>query len=165
MGQIVSSLNQEPAPITPVLDISADALEALIGSLLQSTSATEQRSAVVECLEKIVQQMDQARDIWQSYADNPVQQDGQYTAVMWIGPERSRDLHRIRLSLRDLARRLSEVGGVAFHDTIGISPQVDVVDAYSQLLPDETGASRAADSIDTLDKRLADIRNAIARLG
>jgi|GEM_PF-2893692 len=159
-------MGHEAAPITPVLDTSTDLLQKLLASLPddKNKAGSEQRSQVCDCLENIGKQMDEARSIWQSYAENPVQKDDQYTAVMWIGPQRSRELLRVHLRLRDLARKLSEAGGIAFHDTIGISTQVDIVDAYSQLLPDETGASRAADAIETIENRHADIRDAIARL-
>jgi len=138
----VSSEGHETARLTPVLDITADPLTELVDSFLTpaGNDDADRRAAVVDCLANIRQQMDSASAIWQSYAENPTQDDDQYTAVMWIGPQRSRDLHRLRLNLRDLARQLSDVSGIAFHDTIGISPQADIVDAYSQLMPDETGA-------------------------
>ncbi len=161
----MSSPNQQPVLPTPVLDPSADALDRLLNVLLDSAEPDAgQRSMAQSCLREISAQMEQASGIWKSYAEDPVQQEDQYTAVMWIGPERSRDLHRIRLKLRELARQLSEASDVAFHDTIGFSSQLDIVDAYSQLMPDETGASRAKDAIETIDKRRAGVEDAIARL-
>jgi len=162
----VSSQGHETAPLTPVLDITANPLAELADSFLDGTAKddADRRAAVVQCLTDIREQMDSANAIWQSYAENPTQDDDQYTAVMWIGPQQSRDLHRLRLNLRELARQLSEVSGIAFHDTIGISPQTDIVDAYGQLMPDETGASRATSSIETIEKRRADIENTISRL-
>lgn len=161
----MSSPDYQPTLPTPVLDATADALDTLLTIMSDgSDSEAVQRDAVVNCLREISALMDQASGIWQSYAENPVQEDDQYTAVMWIGPERSRDLHRIRLQIRDLARQLSAAGGVAFHDTIGFSQQLDVVDAYAQLMPDETGATRARSAIETIGNRRAGVEDAIARL-
>ena len=159
MGSVVSASGHAPAPPTPVLDPSADALERL------SDVDVADPKALLDCLADISAQMQQAANIWQAYAENPVQLDDQYTAVMWIGADKSRDLHRIRLKLRDLARQLSASSGVSFHDTIGFSSQLDIVDAYGQLMPDETGASRAKDAIETIDKRRSAIEDAMAMLG
>lgn len=155
----MSSAGHAPVPPTPVLDPSADALERLLDV------ATDDSKALLDCLQDISAQMQQARNIWQSCAESSVQLDDQYTAVMWVGAEKSRDLHRIRLRLRDLARQLSASSGVSFHDTIGFSSQLDIVDAYAQLMPDETGASRAKDAIETIDKRRSAVEDAMARLG
>ena len=98
--------------------------------------------------------MQRAASIWQAYSDSPTSSDVPYTAVMQIGPERSRELHRIHLELRDIAKRLTRHSGVSFRDTIGISPQVDIVEAYAQLDDGETGSDRSTKALDTLRKRI-----------
>jgi len=119
-----------PTEITPVLDVNADAL----GELQQRATEfnNDQRAAVSASLSEAVELMQGALDIWRDYTASPADCDDRFTAVMWIGPKRARDLHRIHLQLRELAARLTDASGVRFRDTVGMLPALDIVEAYDQ---------------------------------
>lgn len=154
--------SQEPVQITPVLRDDAQPLQ----QLQQSVAAldTEGREQVRNCLQAIASQMTAAEQLWNSYLDNPEASDDRFTLVMWIGAERARALHRIHLELRTHARSLSECGGVAFCDTIGIASAVDIVEAYDQLQEGESGPQRAEQAVATIAARRQGIEALIAGL-
>jgi len=95
-----------------------------------------------------------AKSIWQQYADSPSESDVAYTAVMRIGPERARNLHKIHLELHEHAKSLTALSGVAFRDTIGFSSQIDIVEAYDELGANESGADRAGQALSTMQERI-----------
>jgi len=99
--------------------------------------------------------MKRAQSVWKDYADNPSESDVGFTAVMRIGNERSRELHRVHLELREIAKRITDVSGIRFRDTIGFSTQIDIVNAYAELGEGETGADRAKAALATMGERIA----------
>jgi hypothetical protein len=152
----------EPVEITPVLQTSSDPLQQL--SQCAQSLGVEQRQQCAATLQSITTQMTTAEQLWQDNLDNPTHSDDRFTAVMWIGAERARALHRVHLDLRDLARTLTTQGGVSFRDTVGIASEVDIVTAYDQLKPDETGPQRAEQAITTIVARRQQIEQLIGAL-
>lgn len=148
----MSAPNDAPVLLTPVLDPGGDALGALENDA--SKYSNDDRSAIGSCLGDIIECMQHATSIWQQYADSPSESDVAYTPVMRIGSERARELHKIHLELRDHAKSLTTASKVAFRDTIGISPQVDIIEAYGELAADESGADRARDALTTMQQRI-----------
>jgi len=148
----MSSPDSAPVVLTPVLEPADDALAAL--TRRSSGISSSDRDLVVACIEDILDCMRRAKSLWQDYADTPTESDVAYTPVMKIGAGRARSLHQIHLELRELARALTASSGVAFRDTIGISAQIDIVEAYEELGENETGAERAAKALSTLQQRI-----------
>jgi len=159
----MSSATGAPAVITPTIDPDGDPLGMLESQASSLDSTT--RTAVDGCLTTIVECMQRAMSIWQSYAQSPTESDVAYTAVMRIGPERAREIHRIHLELREHARTLTAQSKVSFRDTIGISRQIDIVGAYDELGPDESGADRAAKAIQTIQERIDRIEGIAKQFG
>ncbi len=113
------------------------------------------RKQCVARLEAIAAAMEEAAGVWSAALDEAPETTDRFTPVLWIGSTRARHLHRIHATVRQLGGELAELTGVPVKDSMGIVEEIDVVDAYRQLQPEESGADRARDALETLAQRKA----------
>ena len=131
----------------------------------QSTAGAEAQSAVeavADCVARIEAALNEAVSVWQAGLDEGSLSDDKFSVVLWLGAERSQALHSQHLKARAAATELAELTGLAFGDTMGIDPAVDVVMPYESPLEEETLAERAGRAIEVMQGRLQALREAAA---
>lgn len=133
----------------------------IVGTLEQIAHAAKgwgsareaERQRCVARLEAIAAAMEEAASVWSEALSAAPEGGDRFTPVLWIGAERARRLHRIHAKARELGGELTAITGVALKDSMGIVEEIDIVDAYRQLQPGESGADRARAALDTLAQR------------
>lgn len=116
-------------------------------------SMQAQRAAMVARLDALVACCQEATRIWQSYASSPGAPGDRHSLVVWVGPERARQLFDIQLAARREAQALCDLAGPAAGRLVGLDEQV-IETAYRQLGEGETGSQAAATALARLDQRI-----------
>lgn len=126
------------------------------------TGSQPATDAIGRCIAQIEAALAEAMTVWQAGLDQGSLSDDRFSVVLWLGAERSQALHALHLKARGAATELAELTGLAFGDTMGIDPAVDVVMPYETPLEDETLAERASRAIEVMQGRLQALREAAA---
>ena len=124
----------------------------------------DERKQCLALLQQLTDNMGAAIKIWQELQNEAPVSDNKFTVLLSIGAERSKALYRIYQDQRDAGGQLSSLTGTPLRDTLGLSDEIDVVQAYGQLKADETIADKAQAAIATMKERQKHIDAAIARL-
>ena len=124
----------------------------------------EDRGRCVSLLESVVHNMNEAVKIWEDFLKDAPDSGDRFTPVLWLGPERSKQLHRLYLKEKEAGRKLTDLTGIPFRDTLGISAEIDIVQAYGQLETDEKGTDRAREAIRIINDRKQRVSDAISSL-
>ena len=118
----------------------------------------------VALLQKIEQNLEAAIRVWESVLQDAPDSTDPFTVLLSIGSERSKELYKIYLDEKDVGRELTRLTGVTLRDNLGLMDEIDVVQAYGQLQPDQTVAQKADAALQTMKERKENVRNAIAEL-
>jgi hypothetical protein len=127
-------------------------------------SRSADRAACAEALAAMERNMEAAIAIWRECADSTDAVENRYTALIALGAERAKALHRLHLEQKAAAAKATQASGVALTDALGIAEDLDVVQAYGQFAADESIASRAERAITTLEARREAVSKAIGQL-
>jgi hypothetical protein len=125
----------------------------------------QDRARTVLLFKQVVEQLDRAIAIWDEFLKQAPESGDRYTAVLWMGSNVARSLQAICLENKASAIALTELSGVRFKDSLSLAEDLDVVQPYDQLKPDETGSDRAKAAIRTMTERKKNIEAVIASLG
>jgi hypothetical protein len=124
----------------------------------------DDRKQCIALLQQLTDNIAAAIKIWEELErEAPVSRD-KFTALLSIGAERSKTLYRIYQDQKDTGGQLSSLTGIPLRDTLGLSDEIDVVQAYGQLQADETIAEKAQTALATMKERQERIDKAIESL-
>lgn len=124
----------------------------------------DDRKQCIALLQQIARNMDSAIAVWEALQQEAPETRNAFTAILAIGPERAKKLYQIYQDQKDVSGELTALSGVKFRDTLGIMDEIDTVQAYGQLKPDETVVDRAAAAIATMKNRRQRVKQAIESL-
>ena len=142
-----------------LLDQAVDTIESW------DAERTEDRAQAVLLFKRIVEQMDRAIAIWEQVLKKAPESGDCRTIVMWMGAIPAKSLQALYLENKASAIALTELTGVRFKDSLSLAEDLDIVQPYDQLKPDETGSDRAKAAIRTMAERKTSIEAVIASLG
>jgi len=132
----------------------------VIGDWGADRDADRQRCAAL--LKGIRNDMEEAIALWEkTLAESPAECD-RFMLVVWVGSERAKRLHQLYLRGKETAEALTKLTGVALKDTLGIAEELQIVTAYDELKPGESGAHRAKQAIETLTERNSRVGEALS---
>lgn len=126
---------------------------------------SKDRTRSVRLFKQIIKRMDRAITIWKKFLDKAPESDDRFTMIMWMGARPAKSLQALYLENKASAIELTELTGVRFKDSLSLAEDLDIVQPYEQLKPDETGSDRAKAAIRVLTERKQKIEAAIAILG
>lgn len=124
----------------------------------------DDRKQCIALLRQLTDNMGAAIKIWEELRNEAPASRDKFTVLLSIGAERSKALYNIYQDQKDAGGQLSALTGIPLRDTLGLSDEIDVVQAYGQLKADETIAERAETAIATMKERQEHIEQALARL-
>lgn len=124
----------------------------------------DDRKQCIALLRQLTDNMGAAIKIWEELRNEAPASRDKFTVLLSIGAERSKALYNIYQDQKDAGGQLSTLTGIPLRDTLGLSDEIDVVQAYGQLKADETIAERAETAIATMKERQEHIEQALARL-
>ncbi|HEY5701360.1 MAG TPA: hypothetical protein VIT83_04665 [Gammaproteobacteria bacterium] len=125
----------------------------------------QDRTQVLTLFRRIVEQMEGAIKIWKDFLDHSSEERDSYTMVLRMGPERTRKLHALYLQNKATAIALTDLTGVRFKDSLSLAEELDIVQAYEQMRPNETGAERAEAAIRVMTERKKKVEAVLEVLG
>lgn len=128
------------------------------------TNRKKDRAETIKLFKQAVGRMDRAITVWKKFLESAPESGDRFTTVLWMGPEPARKLHALYLENKATATALTELTGVRFKDSLSLAEDLDVVQPYEQLKPNESGGDRAKAAIDTMVDRKQKIEAVIARL-
>lgn len=137
-------------------DAAANRTASVLDQVAQGVAAAD-REAAASLLEALAGNLAKASEIWEAFAAEAPGLDNPFTFLLAFGPERARRLHALHLEGRELGARLGELSGAPVRDALGLSEEVDVVQAYSQTRAGDTAESVAGAALETLAARRARI--------
>lgn len=126
---------------------------------------SKDRTRSVRLFKQIVKRMDRAIAIWEKFLDKAPESGDRFTTVMWMGARPAKSLQALYLENKATAIALTELTGVRFKDSLSLAEDLDIVQPYEQLKPNETGSDRAEAAIRVLTERKQKIEAVIATLG
>lgn len=122
------------------------------------------RDRCLELLGETATRMQRAIAVWNAFLECAPESGDRFTAVLWMGADRAKELQSIHLENSETAKALSALTGVRFKDSLSLAEDLDVVLPYEQLGPGETGGDRARAAIGTMTARKERIESAIRSL-
>ena len=122
------------------------------------------RAQCTKLFKQVVRHMDRGIAIWQAFLDKAPESGDRFTTVMWMGPKPARKLQALYLENKATAIALTELTGVRFKDSLSLAEDLDIVQPYDELGPDETGSDRAKAAIRVMADRKERIEAAITSL-
>ena len=125
----------------------------------------DDRKQCVALLQQLAENIGAAIKIWQELQKEAPPSRDKFTVLLSIGAERSKALYRIYQEQKDAGGQLSSLTGIPLRDTLGLSDEIDVIQAYGQMKTDETIAEKAKTAIATMTERQQRIDKTIASLG
>ncbi|NIM73387.1 MAG: hypothetical protein GTO67_13785 [Gammaproteobacteria bacterium] len=123
------------------------------------------RAQCTKLFAQISKRLDRAITIWNDFLDKAPESGDRFTTVLWIGAKPAKKLQALYLDNKATAITLTELTGVRFKDSLSLNEELDVVQAYEQLGPEETGSDRARTAIRLMTERKERIDAAVAGLG
>lgn len=122
------------------------------------------RARCLKLFKQVVAHMKSAIAVWEKCLKKAPESGDRYTAVMWMGAGPARKLQAIHLENNTTAIELSRLTGVRFKDSLSLADDLDIVQPYDELGPDESGNDRARSAIQTMTTRKERVEAAIAVL-
>lgn len=121
------------------------------------------RAEAKALLEALIQDGQDAIQVWQGFLNAPGAAGDQRAVMSWIGPTRAKQLHEINLAAKARVHALGQLAGPAVGRFIDLEP--DVIEmGYGQLKPGETGMDAAKAAIKTMEDRVRQLRVQLDRL-
>ena len=62
-----------------------------------------------DLLQRIDDRLHTAQEVWQAFLDNAPEDGDRFTAVLWLGAERSKRLHALHLEVKAIAGELTSL--------------------------------------------------------
>ena len=139
-------------------DCQADTIEA------SKSWPAERRAECIALLEEAVRRIDEATSVWEGVLHSPDESGVPFTAIIHIGPERSKVLQGLYFDQKALAATLTEKTGATYRDALGMNESIAIVQPYDQLGAEESLHERARSAIATLRERSQRLATTIAAL-
>lgn len=130
-----------------------------------SAEKNKDRAQCVRLFKQTVKHMDGGIAVWEEFLKKAPESGDPFTAVLWMGSTPAKKLQALYLENKATAIALTKLTGVRFKDSLSLSEDLDIVQAYDQLGADETGIERAKTAIRLMTGRKERIEAAIASLG
>ncbi len=124
----------------------------------------EDRERCLSLFKQTVERMDQGIAVWERFQKEAPESGDRFTTVLWMGPVLAKELHAHYLANRDTAIALTALTGVRFKDSLSLNEELDILQPYDQLGPNESGRDRAASAIRVMVARKERVEAAIAGL-
>ena len=124
----------------------------------------ERRTECITLLEEAVRRIGEAISIWEEVLASPDESGVSFTAIVHIGPERSKVLQGLYFEQKALAAKLTEKTGATYRDALGMDDSIAIVQPYDQLGTEESLHERADSAIATLRARSQRLATTIAAL-
>ena len=125
---------------------------------------TERRDECVALLEEAARRIDEAILVWEEVLVSPDESGVPFTAILHIGPERSKALQGLYFDQKALAAKLTEKTGATWRDALGMDDSIAIVQPFDQLGAEESLHERARNAIATLRQRSQRLATTIATL-
>ena len=124
----------------------------------------ERRAECIALLEEAAARIDEAVSVWEEVLESPDEKGVPFTAVIHIGPERSKALQGLYFDQKALAATLTEKTGSTWRDALGMDDSIAIVQPFDQLGTEESLHERARGAIATLRERSQRLAATIAAL-
>lgn len=141
-----------------LVDQAVEAVEAW------DANRKKDRAQCVRLFRQTVKHMDRGIAIWKEFLKKAPKSGNRFTAVLWMGSGPAKKLQALYLKNKAAAIALTELTGVRFKDSLSLGEDLDIVQPYDQLGPDETGIDRAQAAIRVMTDRKEKIEAAIVSL-
>ena len=115
-------------------------------------------------LEQASRRIEAAIAVWEGALAAPDESGVPFTAVIHLGSERAKSLHRLYFEQKALAAELSEQTGVPYRDALGMDDSIAIVQPCDQSRADESVHERAGRAIETMRERARRLAETIAAL-
>ena len=125
---------------------------------------TERRAECVALLEEAARRIGEAISVWGEILESPDETGVPFTAIIHIGPERSRVLQGLYFEQKALAATLTEKTGATWRDALGMDDSIAIVQPFDQLGAEESLHERARSAIATLQERSQRLSATIAAI-
>ena len=139
-------------------DCQADTIEA------SKSWPAERRAECIALLEEAVRRIGEAMSVWEEVLASPDECGIAFTAIIHIGPERSKALQGLHFEQKALAAKLTEKTGATYRDALGMDESIAIVQPYDQLGAEESLHERARSAITALRERSQRLATTIAAL-
>lgn len=128
------------------------------------TGRKKDRAKAIKLFKQVLGRLDRGIAVWKKFLENAPETGDRFTTVLWIGSRPAKKLHALYLENKATATALTELTGVRFKDSLSLAEDLDVVQPYEQLKPNESGSDRARAAIDTMVDRRQKIEALVTRL-
>ncbi len=140
-------------------------LNRAVDVILQwSADRPQERVRAVALLGAVMQDCEEAIQVWQDYLARPGAPGDRWTLLSWIGPQRVRHLHEINLKTKARVAQLGALAGPAASRFVDLAEDDVIEMAYRQLQPDETGPAAANAAVQAMRARIDAIGKFIERV-
>ena len=140
-------------------------LNRAVDVILQwSADRPQERVRAAALLGEVIQDCEEAIQVWQDYLAKPGAPGDHWTLLSWIGPQRVRQLHEINLKTKARIAQLGALAGPAAGRFVDLAEDDVIEMAYRQLQPDETGPAAANTAVQAMRARIDAIRKSIERV-
>ena len=124
----------------------------------------ERRAECAVLLEEAARRIDAAVSVWEEVLEVPDERGVPFTAIIHIGPERSKALQGLYFEQKTLAATLTEKTGATWRDPLGMDDSIAIVQPFDQLGAEESLHERARAAVATLQARSQRLATTIAAL-
>ena len=124
----------------------------------------ERRAECIALLEEAARRIGEAMSVWEEILESPDETGVPFTAIIHIGPERSKALQRLYFDQKALAATLTDKTGATWRDALGMDDSIAIVQPFDQLGAEESLHERARSAIATLQERSQRLAATIAAL-
>ena len=124
----------------------------------------ERRAECIALLEEAAGRIGEAISVWEEILESPDETGVPFTAIIHIGPERSKALQGLYFDQKALAATLTGKTGATWRDALGMDDSIAIVQPFDQLGAEESIHERARSAIATLQDRSQRLAATIAAL-
>ena len=124
----------------------------------------DDRRQCVALLDQVVRNLEAAIEVWKAVRAEAPDVSDPLTALLSIGSARSKRLYEIYMDEKEVAEELTKLTGVPVKDTLGLTEELDIIQAYGQLQPGQTVGEKADRAIRVMNVRKESVIRATAGL-
>ncbi len=124
----------------------------------------DERDQCQALLESIAVRMQEALAIWQTHREAPIELDPKRAVTTLVRPDAAKRLSDLHYQTRDAARKLMDLTGVPFIDTLDLCEELTIELAYRQLKLGETIPYVCVKAVENQQRRLSAVEQALSGL-